>query len=71
MGLIRTLDKDKKVKCVHSRVIMNTLTSTSVPFRPSTVQVPNLALTDTKRITVYGGWRDVLFFYVKKWFNAG
>ncbi len=25
------------------------LASTSVPFRPTTVQVPNLVLTDTKR----------------------
>jgi len=27
--------------------------STSVPFRTTTVQVPNLALVETKRITVY------------------
>jgi hypothetical protein len=30
-----------KIKCVHSRVNVNILASTSVPFRPMTVQVPN------------------------------
>ena len=34
-----------KIKCVHSRVNVNILASTSVPFRPTTVPVPNLALT--------------------------
>ncbi len=29
------------------------LSSPSVPFRPTTVQMPNLALIETKRITVY------------------
>ncbi len=33
-----------KIKCVDSRVNVNILAS-SVPFRPTTVQVPNLALT--------------------------
>ena len=28
------------------------LASTSVPFRPTTVQMPNLALIETKRVTV-------------------
>jgi hypothetical protein len=34
-----------KIKCVDSRVNVNILAPTSVPFRPKTVQVPNLALT--------------------------
>jgi hypothetical protein len=29
------------------------LASTSVPFRPTTVQMPNLALIETKRSTVF------------------
>ncbi len=29
------------------------LASTSVPFEPTTVQMPNLALLATKRITVF------------------
>ncbi len=33
-----------KIKCVHSWVNVNILASTSVPFIPMTVQVPNLAL---------------------------
>ena len=33
---------------------MRILASTSVPFRPTTVQMPNFALIETKRITVYG-----------------
>jgi hypothetical protein len=32
-----------KIKCVHSSLNVNILASTSVPFRPTTVQVPNLA----------------------------
>ncbi len=32
---------------------MKILTSTSVPFRPTTVQMPNLALIETKQITVW------------------
>jgi hypothetical protein len=27
-----------------------------VPVRPTTLQMPNLALTETKRITVHGDW---------------
>jgi hypothetical protein len=42
-----------KIKCVDSRVNVNILASTSVPFTLTTVQVPNLALTNKKRITVY------------------
>ncbi len=34
-----------------SKVCM--LTSTSVPFRPTTVQIPDLALTETKLHTVW------------------
>jgi hypothetical protein len=41
-----------KIKCVDSRVNVHILASTSVPFALTTVQVPNLALTHTKRITV-------------------
>jgi hypothetical protein len=42
-----------KVKCVDSRVNVNILASTSVPFTLTTVQVPNLAPTHTRRITVW------------------
>jgi hypothetical protein len=41
-----------KIKCVDSRVNVHTLATTSVPFTLTMVQVPNLALTHTKRITV-------------------
>jgi hypothetical protein len=47
-----------KKKCVDSRVNVHILASTSVPYTLSTVQVPNLALTHTKRITVF-------FFYAR------
>ncbi len=40
------------IKCVDSRVNVNIVASTSVPFTLTTVQVPNLALTLTRRITV-------------------
>ncbi len=39
-----------KIKCVHSRVNVNILASTSVPIRLRTEQMPNLALHDTKRV---------------------
>jgi hypothetical protein len=42
-----------KIKCVDSRMNVHILASTSVTFTLTTVQVPNLALTHTKRITVY------------------
>ncbi len=42
-----------KIKCVDSRVNVHDLSSTSVPFTLTTVQVLNLALTQKKRITVY------------------
>ncbi len=41
-----------KIKCVDSRVNVYILASTSVPFILTTVQVPNLALTHNKWITV-------------------
>ncbi len=41
-----------KIICVDSRVNVNIFSSTSVPFILTTVQVPNLALTHKKWITV-------------------
>jgi hypothetical protein len=41
-----------KIKCVDSRVNVHILASTNVTFTLTTVQVTNLALTHTKRITV-------------------
>ncbi len=45
------------------------LASTSVQFRPTTVQVPNLALIDSKRKKVYSSWgttdkNNVLYGYL-------
>jgi hypothetical protein len=40
-------------QCAHSPWILHILSSTSVPFTLTTVQVPNLELTHTKRITVH------------------
>ena len=42
-----------KRKCSHSALNLRILSSTSVPFTLTTVQVLNLALTHKKRITVY------------------
>ena len=42
-----------KIKCLDSRVSVHILASTIVPFTLTTVQVPNLALTHMKRITVW------------------
>ncbi len=42
-----------RLKCAHSPLILRILSSRSAPFTLMTVQVPNLALTHTKRITVY------------------
>jgi hypothetical protein len=42
-----------KIKCGESRVNVHILATTSISFTRTTVQVPNLALTHTKRITVY------------------
>jgi hypothetical protein len=41
-----------KIKSVDSKVNVHILASTGVPFTLTTVQVPNLALTHKKRITV-------------------
>ncbi len=41
-----------KTKCVDSRGNSHDLASTGVPFTLTTVQVPNLALTYKKGITV-------------------
>ncbi len=43
-----------KIKCVDLRANVHILASTSVPFTFTTVQVPNLALTHMKQITVWG-----------------
>jgi len=41
-----------EAKMLHTHYIMYSfLSSTSVPFRPTTVQMPNLALVETKRTT--------------------
>jgi hypothetical protein len=45
MGHLLTL------KCAHSPLNPRILSSTSVPYTLTTVQVPNLAQTHTKRIT--------------------
>ncbi len=45
-----TLVEDRK--SIHSRLNVSILASTSVPFLLMTLQVSNLALTDTKRITL-------------------
>jgi hypothetical protein len=42
-----------KLKCAHSPLNPRTLSSTSVPFTLTTVQVPNVALTLANRITVH------------------
>ncbi len=47
-----------KIKCVDSMVNVHILDSTSIPFTLMTVQVPNIALTHTKLITV---WHIILF----------
>jgi hypothetical protein len=41
-----------KIECLDSRVNMHISSSTRDPFTLPTVQVSNLALTHTKRITV-------------------
>jgi hypothetical protein len=43
-----------KIECVDSRLSVHILASTNVPFPLTTMQVPNLALTHTKRNT--GQW---------------
>jgi hypothetical protein len=44
-----------KLKCAQSPLNLRILSSTSVPFTLTAVQVPNLAQTHTKRITVQYG----------------
>jgi hypothetical protein len=41
------------LKCLHSPIL--SLKSAPPPFRPTTEQMPSLAIFETKRITVYGG----------------
>ncbi len=41
------------LKYSHQVSQMRILASTNLPFRLTTVQIPNLALHETKRITVY------------------
>ncbi len=52
VSVSETLVEDKMR--IRSRVILPFLVPI-VPFTLTTVQVPNLALTDTKRITVWSG----------------
>jgi hypothetical protein len=52
-----------KIKCVDSRVNRHIVASTTVPFILTTVQVPNLELTHTKRITVYVRFRHYSILY--------
>jgi hypothetical protein len=47
-----------KTKCIDSRVNVHILASTSVSLTLTTVQVSNLALTHTKRITVQAQSRE-------------
>jgi hypothetical protein len=46
-----TLVEDKMHRFKGECTIVHILAATTVPFTLSTVQVPNLALTNTKRIT--------------------
>jgi hypothetical protein len=52
-----------KIKSVDSRVNVHNLSSTGVPFTLTTVQVPNLARTHKKRITVYL-WLTYMYAHV-------
>ncbi len=52
-----------KLKYAHSIVPSEYLASTSVPLRLTTLQMQNLALFETKQITVIGYDKDV-FLYV-------
>ncbi len=54
-----------KQKCPHSPLNLRSLSSKSVPFTFTTVQVPNLALAHTKRITVQ--LKPVDIFYGILW----
>jgi hypothetical protein len=48
-----------KINCVDSRVNVHILASKSAPFTLTTMQVANLALIHTKRITV--SLEDLIF----------
>ncbi len=56
-----------KLKCAHSPLNLCILSSTSVPFTLTTVQVSNLSLTHTKRITVWGLGVGVLLCLCDRW----
>ncbi len=51
-------------KCVVSRMNVHILASTSVPLTLTMVQVPNLALIHTERITVWGGREHLLMWWL-------
>jgi hypothetical protein len=51
-----------KLKCAHSPLNLRISSSTRVPFTLMTVQVPNLALSYTKRIAVYDAKIDIKFY---------
>jgi hypothetical protein len=58
-----------KIKCVDSRVNVHILASASVTFTLTTVQVPILALTHKKRITVHAAEKlccewTILFIFI-------
>jgi hypothetical protein len=57
-----------KVNCAHSPLNIRILSSTSVPFTPSTVQVPNLALSHKKWIIeCIGSKVDILNPLTSSW----
>ncbi len=65
-----------QLKCAHTPLNQRILSSTSVPFTLTTLQVPNLALTHTKRFTVWGRKRrklscvfDLLIFFINYMFR--
>jgi hypothetical protein len=51
-----------KLNCAYSPLNLRILSTTSVPFTLTTVQVPNLALIHKKRITVW--WHEINTFQV-------
>jgi hypothetical protein len=55
--------KTLKLKCAHN---VRILASKSVPFRTTPVQLPNLALIETKRITALAklNWRKLALQYM-------
>jgi hypothetical protein len=52
-----------KLKCAPSRLNIRILSSTSVPYTLTTVQVPNLELTRKKRITVHDFKRRKAWYF--------